>query len=267
MSSACNMRARSSGLRMAFAIGLGMLAFPLAAAPPVAETQAPTQAPKGARPRVPVAQQSYITGDFDTIRVEAPVSVVITTGKGASARGFGPRALLDAISLDMASRTLIIRMRDSGLQRRGSGGTARIEITTGTLTRLFLSGAGSVAVDRMRGDRITMAQNGSGSVSVARIDAGTVDLGAQGSGSLSIAAGKVDVAGAAVGGSGSIETTGLDVARLTLHIEGSAQARMTARSTASVVASGAASATVTGPAACTVRRFGSAAVSCGGDDY
>ncbi|MET0248919.1 MAG: hypothetical protein ABW164_04245, partial [Sphingobium sp.] len=42
----------------------------------------------------PVSRQTYSISEFDTVRLDAPMEVVITTGKGVSAIGTGDRDTL-----------------------------------------------------------------------------------------------------------------------------------------------------------------------------
>src|SRR3546814_3406344 len=48
------------------------------------------------------AEQQYSVTHFDTVRMQAPFRVIISTGKGNSGRGEGERDALDRVSLDVS---------------------------------------------------------------------------------------------------------------------------------------------------------------------
>ena len=58
----------------------------------------------------PAATRGYTITSFDSIRVDAPVSVILTTGQGPSARAEGDQALLDRLHVDVSGRQLVIGM-------------------------------------------------------------------------------------------------------------------------------------------------------------
>src|SRR3546814_11075750 len=48
------------------------------------------------------AEQQYSVTHFDTVRMQVPFRVIISTGKGNSGRGEGERDALDRVSLDVS---------------------------------------------------------------------------------------------------------------------------------------------------------------------
>src|SRR3546814_6663925 len=48
------------------------------------------------------AEQQYSVTHFDTVRMQAPFRVIISTGRGNSGRGEGERDALDRVSLDVS---------------------------------------------------------------------------------------------------------------------------------------------------------------------
>jgi len=221
-----------------------------------------------AAPRTaPQFHQTYVIGDFDTIRLEAPVEVVIATGKGASATGTGTRATLDALNLQMGDRVLTIRMNRYAIgSESGATGQARLMLTTGDLKRVVLLGAGSLTADRVRGDRAEASLRGSGTVTLPRIEAEQLTIGVLGSGTMTLGGRAGDV-NATVSGSARLDAAKLDTLRLRVDAEGSVDTQFAARDTVTAVATGSGRAIITGPAACTVRKQGSATVECGGVSY
>ncbi|HEX7872697.1 MAG TPA: DUF2807 domain-containing protein [Sphingobium sp.] len=217
----------------------------------------------------PVARQSYSISDFDTIRLEAPVEVAVTTGKGASATGSGDRDTLDALSLEINSRTLVIRIRDR-LTIGGSGGKARaatrITLTTGEMRRAALLGAGTLILDRLKGAHVNATLSGAGRLTIARVDADRIDVGQAGSGTLTLTGSALDMV-AAVSGSGRLDAATLDARRVRVSTEGSVDVQLTAREEASASANGTGQIAIAGKPTCTVRKSGSASVTCAGLSY
>ncbi|MFT3964345.1 MAG: DUF2807 domain-containing protein [Sphingobium sp.] len=217
----------------------------------------------------PAARQSYSISDFDTIRLEAPVEVAITTGKGASATGTGDRETLDMLNLEMNSRTLVIRMRNS-FTLGGSGGKprlpTRIALATGGLTRVAVLGAGNLTADALKGARVNATLSGSGRLTVGQVDADRIDAGQSGSGTM-ILAGKALELVTTASGSGRLDGTALDARRVRVTTEGSVDVQLTAREEADANANGTGQISITGKARCTVRKIGSASIHCGGAVY
>ncbi|MCE7797671.1 DUF2807 domain-containing protein [Sphingobium sufflavum] len=216
-----------------------------------------------------VARQTYTLTDFDTVRVDAPIEVVVTSGKGASALGTGDRAILDALTLDTSSGILTIRQR-SGVILGGSGGKARaptrLTLTTGDLRRAMLNGAGSLTVDRLKGGRTEATVRGSGTLTIARVETDRLDIALIGAGSMILTGKAIEIV-AAVGGSGRLDATGLDAQRIRIDTEGSIDARLTASGTTTATSNGTGRVTIAGKGQCVVRKTGNASIRCGGADY
>src|SRR3546814_14234430 len=69
------------------------------------------------------AEQQYSVTHFDTVRMQAPFRVIISTGRGNSGRGEGERDAVDRVSLDASGGALPIRARPArlGQERRNPG--------------------------------------------------------------------------------------------------------------------------------------------------
>lgn len=217
----------------------------------------------------PVARQSYSITDFDTIRLEAPIEVTLVTGKGASANGIGDRDTLDALSLQINSRTLVVRLRDRA-PLGGSGGKlrapTRLNLTTGQLSRATVTGAGILTVDALKGASTEAALRGSGKLTIAGVDADKTNVSLFGSGTL-VVTGKALAVTASLSGSGRLDAKALDARRIRIDSEGSVDAVTSARDEAVVSAAGTGSILISGSPICTVRKVGSATISCGGTTY
>ena len=211
------------------------------------------------------ATQAYVVTGFDTIRLDAPVRVVIRTNAGASARGEGDRDALDRVRLTMSGTTLIVWMDAPGTGGRVSG-PVTLTLTTSDLRRIMLSGGGAVTVDRIKGERGEIFLAGGGDISVGAVALDRLAIILSGSGRLSLA-GTAGVLTADISGPGALEAEELKARQATIMSSGPGTASLTAVTTAAITARGSGAVTVAGTAACKVDRLGVGTISCGGKAY
>ena len=211
---------------------------------------------------LPAAERRESITDFDRIRVEGSFDVTVTAGRGTSLVISGTTAAIDATTAAVTGSTLVIRRRTSGRASDRDAGAATIRVTTPALYDAALLGSGQLRIDRMRGQRASVALSGSGNVEVASIVADRGDITLQGSGRL-IAAGTIANLRAVNQGSGLLDTREVATADLIAVANTSGTAALAARRSARVTANGSGSVTVAGTPACTVTNTGSGSVSCG----
>lgn len=223
-----------------------------------------------ARGAPPTARQSYVVTDFDTVRLEAPVEVVLTTGRGSSAVGNGDRDLLEALDFTVSARTLTIRLRQTApLNGTGSGGArapTRVALTTGELHRAIVMGTGTFTIDRLKGERTEATVRGAGTLTIGAVESDRLDAGLLGAGTLKLGGAAIELM-ASVSGSGRLDAATLNTHRVRLEMEGSPDTQLNAREEATVFVSGTGRLVVTGPAHCAVRKLGNANITCGGQIY
>jgi hypothetical protein len=209
--------------------------------------------------------QTYTLTSFEALRVEAPVTVVVTTGAGVAARGQGPRGTLNRLRLDVSGRLLTIRIAPLRPGEKAAG-PATLQISTGELRRLVLGGGGSVVVNRMKGLAAEIVSGGNGDVTVKTMDVDRLTVALGGGGRVTLA-GRAGVADVRVSGPGSVAGEGLAARQVKIGNEGPGTISLTAAVSADIRASGSGDVTVTGKAACTVANEGTGRVSCGGESY
>jgi hypothetical protein len=211
------------------------------------------------------ATRGFTITSFDAIRVDAPVTVVLTTGAGASARAEGDQGTLDRMKVDVSGRLLIvsmIRLRSG----EKSGGAATLRLSTPMVDRITLTGGGSVAVNRMKGLQGQVSLGGNGDVSISDVQLDRIDVLLAGSGRVTLA-GRTGVANIHVNGPGAIAAEPLRARQASIGNEGPGTITLTADVTAKVVTSGSGDISVAGNAACTVDNRGTGRVACGGESY
>ncbi|MET0248626.1 MAG: DUF2807 domain-containing protein [Sphingobium sp.] len=213
------------------------------------------------------ATRGFSITSFDAIRVEAPVTVNLITGKGASARAEGDADMLERLRLDVSGRLLVVRAVRAASNGGGkSGGRATISLSTGMLDRIILVGGGSITVNRLAGLRAEIVSGGNGDVAVAAVAVDQLNVALAGGGKVALA-GRAGTATIRVTGPGSVAAEGLHIRNATVGNEGPGSIRLDAAVTAKVTASGAGDVIVTGKAACIVVNRGTGRIACGGEDY
>lgn len=211
------------------------------------------------------ATRGFTITSFDAIRVDAPVTVVLTTGTGASARAEGDQSALDRLKVDVSGRLVTVSMERTRPGEKGCG-AATLRLSTGMVERVVLTGGGSIAIDRMKGLLGQLVLGGNGDISVATLDLDRVDVALAGGGRMTLA-GRTGVANVRVNGPGSLAAEPLRARQASVSNEGPGSIILTADVNAKVVTSGSGDVSITGKAACIVDNRGTGRVSCGGESF
>lgn len=208
------------------------------------------------------AERTLSVTTFDRVRVDGPFKVTVTTGVSPFAKIVGSAGAFDSVTVIQEGRTLIVRPNSSNWggypgQSRGS-----VEVTAGTgdLSAAYVNGAGSLAIDRVKGLSFNLAVQGSGSAAIGNASVDRLDVGVSGAGNA-IIAGSTPKLTAIVRGTSSLDASALAVKDATIGAEGPSQVRATASNSAKIDAKGVASVELSGGGACTVKTEGSATVT------
>ena len=202
-----------------------------------------------------------ITG-FEKVRIEGPYKVILTTGVAPYARATGSAAALDRIAIEVRGDTLVVHgnMSSWGGYPGQDIGAAQISIGTHDLRSAWLSGAGTLAINRIEGLSFDLSTQGSGSIGVGQVDVDQLNVSVVGT-SSAVLAGRSAKVTAIVRGISSLDASALATKDATIGAEGAATIKANATNTATVDANGPVSITLGGRPACTLRVNGSASVS------
>ena len=208
------------------------------------------------------AERTLSVTSFDRVRIEGPFKVTVTTGVSPFAKIIGSASAFDSVTVDQQGRTLIVRPNSSnwGGYPGQSRGSVEVSVGTGDLSAAWVNGAGSLAINRVKGLSFNLAVQGSGSAAIGNASVDRLDVGLSGAGNATIA-GTVPKLTAIVRGSSSLDASGLAVKDATIGAEGPSQVRATASNSAKIDAKGVASVELSGGGACTVNTQGSATVT------
>lgn len=210
------------------------------------------------------AEKRYGLTSFEVIEVGADVAVEVVTRAPVSAVATGPQEALDRLTVETRDGKLVIGMRQfAGDDKRGqSSGSVTLRVNAANLRAASLAGAGSLRIDRLKGQRVTIGLRGPGQVTVAAIEADRLAVAMIGNGTMTLG-GAAKQAQMTLSGAGAVDAGKLIVGDLATDSEGAGEHVFNATKTAAVTLRGLGKTVVLGRPVCTVRNTGSGTVQCG----
>lgn len=208
------------------------------------------------------ADRSFTVPGFTKIRIDGAYQVNLTTRSAPFARASGDRAALDRISINVQGDTLVIRPDRSAPASHSGPAQKPLVISLGTheLSSAWVNGAGSIAIDKVRGLTFNLAVDGPGAASIGAADVDQLRINLAGTASARIA-GKAPRLTASVRGSSSLDAPDLSSKDATITAEGPTSVKLTVTNAAKIDAYGTSLVELSGKPACTSRILGSASVS------
>ena len=97
------------------------------------------------------ATRNFGVSGFDRVRIDGPYRVVLTTGVPPFASASGSQTALDAVSIDVQGRTLVVHVSRSawGGYPDKDAGPVEINIGTHDLSAAYLNGAVTIQINRV----------------------------------------------------------------------------------------------------------------------
>ena len=208
------------------------------------------------------AERSYTVTQFTRIRVDGGYSVKLVTGVAPFAKASGSADALDSVSVEVQGQTLVVRRNPSAWGGYPGRGVGPVQLTVGThdLTTAWLNGAGSIAIDKVRGQSFQLSVDGSGSASVGNLSVDKLQADVNGSGSVTLG-GSAAIGRIELDGPGEVDASGLSIKNGTIAAVGNAVVKARITDTADVRAFGNANVEIAGKPGCTVHTSGSATVT------
>jgi hypothetical protein len=209
------------------------------------------------------ATRNFGVSGFDRVRVDGDYKVTLTVGAPPSAKAMGSMRALDPVDVVVEGRTLIVRSKKSaswGGYPGESAGPVEVLIATHELTAAFVNGAGSLAINRVRGLKFEGSAQGAGAISIDQVEVDQLQLALAGAASARLT-GRAGKFTAMVRGSSTLDGESLVVKDAVIGAQGPAIVKLTATGTAKVDALGVAAVTLGGKPSCLVTIKGSASVS------
>lgn len=202
-----------------------------------------------------------ITG-FEKIRVTGPFKVTVTTGVAPFARASGSAAAIDRVMIEVRGNTLVVQSNVGSWGGYPGKDAGPVEISLGThdLTSTWLSGSGTVAIDRVRGLAFDLSLQGSGAGAIGDVRVDQLNVNVVGTATAQLA-GQAARLTTVVRGVSELQASGLAVKDATIGAEGAATVTANVSNSVKVDGSGPATVELAGRPACTLRVTGSVRVS------
>ena len=210
------------------------------------------------------AEKRFGLTSFETIDVSADVTVEVVTRAPVSAVATGPQDALDRLSVEARDGKLVISERQfaGDEKRRGPRGPVTVRVNAANLRAATLSGAGSLQIDRLKGQRAMVGLRGPGRLIVGQIGADRLQVAMIGNGSMTLG-GAAKNAQMTLSGAGAVDAGALSVDELISDSEGAGDHILRAVKSAAITSRGIGKTVVLGKPTCTVRNIGSGSVTCG----
>jgi hypothetical protein len=210
------------------------------------------------------AEKRFGLTSFEAIEVNADYAIEVTTRAPVGAVATGPQDALDRLSIEARDGRLVIGERKfaGDENRRAPRGAVTIRINAANLRSAMMSGAGSLRIDRMKGNRVTIGLRGPGSLSVGKVEGDRLSVAMIGNGTMTLG-GAAKQAQVTLSGAGLFDADALAIDALVFDGEGAGEHRLHAVKTASVTTRGVGRTAVRGRPVCTVRNIGTGTVACG----
>src|SRR4051794_24601301 len=201
-----------------------------------------------------------ITG-FTKIRVEGPFKVNVATGVAPFASASGSGVALDRLDIEMRGDTLVVRSASSWGGYPGvNPGPVEINVGTHELTGAWLTGVGTLLIDRVRGLNFALSVQGSGRAEIASAGADQLNVSLVGTASAKLA-GQAKKLTALVRGISALDATGLAATDAAIGADGAATIDANVADVATVDATGPATIRLTGRPSCNLKVAGSTSVT------
>lgn len=205
--------------------------------------------------------RNFGVSGYDRIRVDGPYEVHLATGVAPYARATGDRnSALDSVSLRVDGRTLVVSKVSSWGSDAGSDGPVLIELGVHDLSTVWVNGAATLQIDKVRAMSLDLNLAGAGAVDVGAVEVDQLKVGIAGSGSVRLS-GKAAKVTAIVRGASSLDGTTLRANDADIGAQGPSQIKLVVTGTAKVDALGLANVALQGDPSCVVKTQGSARVS------
>lgn len=214
---------------------------------------------------VRAADRRVDLSSFDSLRVEGPFLVTLTTAPSPRGMVSGDAETLRQVEAQISGTTLVVRRtREGGATGQGSTGPVTLTIAAPPLSSITVLGGAKVTAQAMRGNALTLNLSGAGDVRVDRADGERLAATLLGAGRLAIGGGRVGKVRLSANGPATIAAAGLEAGDLVVTLEGPGEIDARARYSAAIANSGLGRVSIEGSPKCRVVNPGGGPVHCGG---
>ena len=208
------------------------------------------------------ASRNFGISGFTKVRVDGPFKVTLATGVAPFAKATGSTAALDRVAVDVRGDTLVVHTNTSswGGYPGSDAGTVEVMIGTHDLTNAWVNGAGSLAIDKVKGLSFALSVQGAGSAEIGDVRVDQMNVGLVGTANAKLT-GEAKKLTALVRGISSLDAVALRTSDAKVGAEGAATVNANVSNAVSVDANGTATIRFAGRPSCTLKVKGSTSVS------
>lgn len=208
------------------------------------------------------ASRNFGISSFTKVRVDGPFKVTLATGVAPFAKASGGTAALDRVAIDVQGETLVVHNSTSSWGGYPGDDAGTVEITIGThdLTNAWVNGAGSLAIDKVKGLSFALSVQGAGSAEIGDVRVDQMNVGLVGTANAKLA-GQAKKLTALVRGISSLDAVALMTSDAKVGAEGAATVNANVSNSVTVDANGTATIRFAGRPSCTLKVKGSTSVS------
>ncbi len=210
-------------------------------------------------------KRKLLVGAFQDVTIYGDMQVNIVTGKSQSASATGDRRILDLLRIDRYSEHVIVRVQQPPNDDNGIRVKEPLVVTLNTLEirNISVSGNAQIRVNGIKQDGVSrIILDGGGSIDIDAIKSDTLSVAMSGSGRVTIGQGAVRESTLRIQGSGIYDAQNLQARKFELQQNGNASVKARADESALISNDGAGNIDITGNAECFIRRAGSAIIRC-----
>jgi hypothetical protein len=207
------------------------------------------------------ATRNFGIESFTKIRIDGPFKVRLSTNVPPFARATGSSTALDRVAIDVQGDTLVIHTGEAWGGYPGvDPGPVEIDVGTHDLSGARVNGAGSIAIDRVKGLSFALTVQGSGAGQIGDVAVDQLSVNLNGTASAKVA-GHTGKLTTLVRGVSSLDAAGLTTPNAQISADGTATVDATVTDVARVDAWGPATIRFAGNPTCTVKTTGSTSIT------
>lgn len=204
--------------------------------------------------------QSFIVGRFDRIALAGQGDVVVQAGTDRSVRVVGDEKEIDRLRIAVEEGVLRIE-RPLSPASASPRSLVTVYVVTPALRGAAVEGAGTMRIDRVKGEAFNGSITGSGNLEIGQLSVDRAAFAIEGSGAIS-AAGSAKRSQIDVNGSGLADLFGLSANSAEVFVDGPGRVRAFARESVNVLVRGPGQVKISGGAKCRIGKPRMGDISC-----
>jgi hypothetical protein len=184
-----------------------------------------------------IVKETRDVRDFDEVVVQGRGELILEQGDVESVVIEADEAAMSHVKAVVEGRRLVLGLEHWWDHLLLPAALLRFRVSAVTVTRVTISGSGTVKAEGLRSDDLRLDISGSGDMAFPQLTAGAVSLGISGGGKMTVS-GEAESVAIRISGSGNIQTGDLTTQAAEVRISGSGNVKVNAAQTLDVQISG-----------------------------